>query len=392
MKIKKSTIKFIISVLVIVSVVLIGYYSFPLLVRIFKYLFRLFLPFILGYVFSLIAKPLVKFLQKRLKIPKGIAAVLVMVFIFGILGGIAAAVIYKIVNEVKNLYFSLQENYDAIQLYVQNIAEQFRTILSKLHPSIQEAVTGWSDDVMEKLGMLINTSSEPVMDYAGSFAKALPKIFVSTIVFLLATFFMLSDFDFVSGVLKKIFKGSSREKFENVKKELKNYLGGYVKAQLIIMTIAFCIMLISFWLLDVNFGFIIAFGIALLDALPFFGSGAVLWPWSVISFVNGDIRRGFGLIIIYLIIIVTRQMIEPKIVSSKIGMHPLLTLMAMYVGYKTLSVGGMILGPIILMLIVSFYKAGVFDSVIRFIKGILLFLKKEVILMKNYVKNLGEDE
>lgn len=392
MRVKKSTIKFIISLVVIIAVVLIGYYSLPLLFDIFGYLFKLFLPFVLGYVFSLVTKPLVKFLQKWLKLPKGIAAVLVMILILGILGGIVGFVVYKIVDEIKELYLKISENYDQIELFMKNFGDQTRSALSRLHPSIQDAVAGLSDDFMHKLGSLIDTSSQPVMDYAGNFAKALPSIFIGTIVFLLSTFFMLSDFDFISGTIKKVFKGSALEKFERVKIELKNYLGGYLKAQLIIMSIAFFIMLVSFWLMGVDYGFIIAFGIALLDALPFFGSGAVLWPWSIISFMNGDIERGFGLIIVYVIIVITRQLVEPKIVSSKVGMHPLLTLMAMYVGYKTLSIGGMILGPIILMVCISFYRAGVFDSVVAFISGVLQFLKNEFIIIKNYVKDLGEDE
>ena len=127
--------------------------------------------------------------------------------------------------------------------------------------------------------------------------------------------------------------------------------------------------MIGLSILDVNYALLIALGIAILDALPFFGSGAVLWPWTIISFINGDIKNGIGLIIIYLAVIFTRQMIEPKIVSESIGIHPVLTLMSMYLGFKLFSIGGMILGPMTLILIVSFYKAGAFDGVIAITKN-----------------------
>jgi predicted PurR-regulated permease PerM len=117
----------------------------------------------------------------------------------------------------------------------------------------------------------------------------------------------------------------------------------------------------------------------------FFGSGAVLIPWAIISFITSDIRMGIGMLIIYLSVILTRQMIEPKIVSSNIGINPLMTLMAMYIGYKIFSIGGMILGPVILMLGVSFYKAGAFDGIIRFIKKIFTYIKAEIQSLINYI-------
>ena len=92
-----------------------------------------------------------------------------------------------------------------------------------------------------------------------------------------------------------------------------------------------------------------------------------------------------GLIIIYLSVLLTRQMIEPKIVSNKIGINPLITLMSMYVGYRIFSIGGMILGPIVLVLLISLYKAGVFETTENFIKGLLRTVKKEIKEICQYI-------
>lgn len=390
MKIKKSTIKVIVSLIVVVAVVVLGYFSLPLVFELIKYLIKLFLPFLLGYLFALVAKPLVSFIQKWIKVPRGVASIIVMVLILGILGSIIGTVIYKIVDEIKNLYEYIQGNYASIEKSIMGMVAETKDFFSNLHPSIQEAINTTTNNMLERFGNFINNNSEPMMNQAGNIAKALPGIFIGVIVFLLSSFFMLVDYELISTVIHKVFKGNSLEKFERVKLEIRNYLGGYVKAQLLIMSIAFCIMLISFSILKVEFGFVIALGIAVLDALPFFGSGAALWPWSIVSFVNGDLKRGFGIIIVYVIIFMTRQLIEPKIVSSKIGLHPILTLLSMYVGYRVLSVGGMILGPLILMLIISFYKAGVFDGLIRFMRGMWNFFKAEFNIIKNYIKELGE--
>ena len=115
MVIQKSTIKVIISLVVVVSVVVLGYFSLPLIYNLAKYLITLFLPFLLGYLFAVAAKPLVSFLQKWLKIPRGAATITVMILILGILGSILGTVIYKIVVEVKNFYVYIQGNYGAIE-------------------------------------------------------------------------------------------------------------------------------------------------------------------------------------------------------------------------------------------------------------------------------------
>lgn len=392
MKIKKSAVKFIISIILIICTVLIAYFSFPVVLSALSYIIRLFLPFILGYVFAVLVKPLVVFLQNKLKIPDGIAAILVMILIIGVLGSILGFAIYKFINEVRNLYFQIPKLYANLELDILAFRDSVMNALSNLPEGIQNSVVSVFNNIIEKLGEIINSISVPMVNTAGSFAKALPKAFISIIVFLLSSFFMLSDFEKVSGIIKKVFKVKSTGKLARVKYELKNYLGGYLKAQLIIMSIAFVIMFISFHILSIKYAVLIALGVAFLDALPFFGSGAVLWPWSVISFMNGDLKLGFGIIITYVIIFVTRQMVEPKIVSDKIGMHPLLTLMAMYVGYRLFSIGGMILGPIIMMTIISFYRAGVFDVLLGFLKSIWLFIKKEFLLIKNYIQHIWDSD
>ena len=177
--------------------------------------------------------------------------------------------------------------------------------------------------------------------------------------------------------IHEIVPSAVLERLADIRMELKKYMGGYVRAQCIIMTVAFCILFIGLTILQKDYALLIAIGIAVLDALPFFGSGAALWPLALVSFLSGSVKSGVGLVIIYLIIILTRQTIEPKLVSSKIGLHPILTLMSMYVGYRTFSIGGMILGPITLMIVISFYRAGVFDPIIKMLKNLGLFFKHE---------------
>jgi len=250
-------------------------------------------------------------------------------------------------------------------------------LFESMPQNVQLALQEFGADMTDKIADFINSKSAPVISYAGATAKAVPKVFIGFVVFLLSSFFMLSEPDKFTGLFTKFIPKRISERWESIKKEIKTYLGGYVQAQAIIMSIAFFIIFIGLTILDVSYALLIAIGVAVLDALPFFGSGAVLWPWALVRFINGDIKMGISLMIIYVIIIVTRQFIEPKIVSKRMGTNSMLTLVSMYVGYKTFSLGGMILGPIVLVIIISLYRAGLFDGIIRIFRQIRIIIIKE---------------
>ena len=189
---------------------------------------------------------------------------------------------------------------------------------------------------------------------------------------------MISDSKEISTFLKKHIPKSIQMRALELKTEIKKYMGGYLRAQMIIMSISFVILLIGLLILRVEYSLIIAIAIAIFDALPFFGSGAVLIPWAIVNFLSGEATRGVGLLIIYLSVLLMRQLIEPKIVSKSIGMHPLLTLMSMYAGYKIFSIGGLILGPLTLTLIISFYKVGLFDGIIKITRLAYIKISNEI--------------
>lgn len=388
MKIKKNWVKI---VLFIAGIVLMGvgiYFFLPTILGLVGFVLELFLPFILGYIFSLLVNPLADKLQKKMKIPRGMSAVLVIVLIIGILGGIITFAVWKIIDEARMLYTQFPSIYISMRDGMRSLGEKWSTVYVNLPMNVQEAITALGDAISDKAASIINNMSAPVVDYAGSFAKALPRVFIAVIVFLLSSYFMVSENSSVTMAVKKVTSPRLAERLALIKREIKKYLGGYLKAQGILMLIAFFIMFIGLSVFNIQYALLIALGIAIIDALPFFGSGLILWPWTVIAFLNGDIKLGIGLIIIYVAVTIMRRLAEPKLVSTGMGMHPILTLMSMYIGYKTLSIGGLILGPIILMLVISFYKAGVFDVPIRLLKSLMRLIKEQFLLFKQFIINL----
>ncbi len=348
----------------------------------------LFMPFILGFLFAVLTNPLAEILVKRFKLPRNVSAVIVMLIFLGVIGGIVTYALSRIITEI--------QKFVSDPAFIVNIQNTFDVVSGKLTGvfeglpvSIKDALSDSASELTATLSEFVSRESTSFFRSAGNIVKRIPGIFVASIVFLLSYFFILSDAPRIKDRLKRFLSGKTLDRIRTMKAEVKKSIGGYIKAQLIIMSVAFVILSVGFSIMGIKYAIIIAFLTAILDAFPFFGSGAVLWPWAVVSLISADYKSAVGFVIIYLCVIFTRQMIEPKIVSHKLGMNSLLILASMYVGYRLFSIGGMILGPLTVMLFISIKRAGFFDDIIEIFKLLKRALKREFLQFKN---NLRSDE
>ena len=392
MKLKHSTLKFVIGIGLAAIVIVALIFALPWLAGGAVYVVKLFLPFVLAFVFALAVDPLVRRLQTTLKLKRNWTALVVLVLLIGVAGGIVSWCIYKIVSEFRALYNNIPSIYQNIMYEIEILKVRLGGIYDILPTNIQNAFSTLGEQISNGAANLINTKSEPFVTGAGSFAKALPKALISTVVFLLSSYFMISDLERVKAVVKKPFSKNFSSKLSDLTKQIKRYLIAYIRAQATIMVIAFCVLFVGLWILKVDFALIIAMGTAFLDALPFFGSGAVLWPWCIVSFISGNFKMGIGTIVIYVILVIIRQLTEPRIVSKKMGTNPILTLISMYLGYRLFSIGGMILGPLVMMLFISLYKAGIFEAPIALIKHGTEYVKKQLKKLKNKFISFWESD
>ena len=355
----------------------------PRIVELLGLLTGLLLPFIIGYILSKAINPLADLLQKKCRIPRGVTVVLVILAVLGIVAGLVYWGASSLSGRVVELFENNPDFMDYFKSQYSLAIDKLSVFYDSLPKAIQDAISG--------LGSTTGSATELVMDYAARFVKAMPNVFVAIIVAILSLYFMVSDSESVSKIMHRLFKIQS-SKSAVVWTQIRRYVGGYIKAQLIIMSITATIMSVWFLILGVKYAVLIALGIAFLDALPIFGSGLILWPWSAMSFLNGDIKMGFMLILVYCSIALTRHLTEPKLVSTNVGMNPLLTLMSMYIGYRTLSVGGLILGPLVMLFIVSLYKGGVFDTPIKIVVHIFKKTGQTLNALKEYILSDESDE
>ena len=172
-------------------------------------------------------------------------------------------------------------------------------------------------------------------------------------------------------VLSKWLPDDLEMQYNNIKGKLMAAMGGFFLAQLKIMGIVFVILLIGFFILRSPYAFLLALLISFLDLLPVLGTGTVLIPWALIVLVQGNFHQGIILIILYIVCLLARQLLQPKIIGDSIGMDTLPTLVLIYTGYKLKGMSGMILALLIGTIMMTLYKLGIFDNKIKRVRCLI---------------------
>lgn len=317
-------------------------------------------PFILAFVFASLIEPVVKLLEKRVHIPRKLGTVLSILLVIGAIVTIIALLISRLINEITNVYQDLSQNMTGISTFFDGLLAELNGIYIQLPAEVTDLLkTAGQNAVNELKGLLssiINLAQIPIQ-----FALDLPELLIFIIVTILATYFMSSDKNTILYFLDGQIPSDWLKKTRGISNNIFTALLGWIKAQLILMTITFTELMIGLLIIGVENALLIALIIALVDVLPILGAGTVLIPWAIISLISGQTKLGLSLFLLYIIIIFVRQLIEPKIVGQQIGVHPLFTLAGMYIGLKSIGVLGMFLGPI-MVVVLKYALEGVFKT------------------------------
>lgn len=321
-----------------------------------------FMPFVIGWVISLMANPLVKFLEKKIKMKRKAGSAMVIIAVIAILVLILYAVISKLVSESIGLINDLPNIYKSFEGDLDQIAENLNLLLTKLPPDIRDAFTNIGTTVSTFLGGLIENMGTPTVEAVGSFAKNLPSALIGIIMGILSAYFFIAEKEEISFFLKEHLPKGIQEKWHIFYASLKQAVGGYFLAQLKIEIWIYIMLVIGFMILDIEYGMLIALGIAIFDFFPIFGMGAVMIPWALIKLLSSDYIVAVGFLIMYGAGLLGRQLLQPKIVGDSIGIAPMPTLFLLFLGFKFGGVAGMIFAVPIGIILVNLNQAGVFDN------------------------------
>lgn len=318
-------------------------------------LLSLFLPFVVAYVISLIASPLTHVFEK-IKLPAALSAIISILVVAAALFGVSALVINKIVTEVYDFSLNIPSIYQSVLNTFSDLKIAAIDIFNLLPGDAAAYVTGALEGLQDSFSLFSSTVVEAISSATISMVRHIPGILISIVFSILASYFLIRDKKKVKSSLAKLLGESITASLRDVKAYLSEAVFAYIKAQSILMSVTFVEVFIGLSVLNVKYSFLFALVIAIVDAIPVFGTGTILLPWAIYHLITGNFKSAIGLLIIYAVCLVVRQFLEPKVLSSQIGMHPLLTLFSMYTGYRFIGIFGMILGPVVALVAKNFIK------------------------------------
>lgn len=324
-----------------------------------------FMPFVIGWILAMMANPLVRYLEHHMKMVRRHGSMVIIILALAVVIGavyLGGVVLYR---ELRGFVLDIPALYEAALMEITGALQNSQKLIEHFPDSLREPLLALSDNLGGMLGSLFSQAAAPTVEIAGNVAKSIPNVLVNTIVMILASYLFLADRDRILTFLKGNLPAFVFRYADYLKRDAKGLIGGYFLAQFRIMFVVAGILMAGFTVLGVRYSLVLAILISLLDFLPIFGTGTVLFPWAAVKLFTGEYPYAIGLVAIYVITQVVRQIIQPKIVGDSMGLPPLLTLFFLYLGFKVKGIAGMILAVPVGLVFINFYKYGAFDSLIR---------------------------
>lgn len=343
----------------------------------FKYCFAVAAPFLLSFFFAVFMQKPLNWLTKKTK-NKGRTAwsILLVLLCVAIILGPVISIIAALVKEIGNFVSYLGNQLNDLPTFLvtleNEILKGLKFLPDAIYTSVSENITKFFGSLVQdfdvsKLGINMSSITSGLSSGISgiySVVKNIPSIIIGIVIGIIAWILFAKDYDRVVKFIKLQLPEKHKNLLSEIKKVFSTTILKMIRAYGLIMFITFCENFLGLTILnligvmDNSYVFIIAIGIAVFDILPVAGSGGILIPWALISLVNGNVGQCIGLLILYAIITVIRQYIEPKIVGNSLGVHPLVTLAGLYFGLKLFGFMGMFIVPICVMILKAFNDAG----------------------------------
>ena len=335
-----------------------------LLVRVGPFLLSLFMPFVLAIVMAWILNPLIKLIQRRAGVPRNVLSLLLLVLLLAVVGGALFALGDNMAMEIKALLSNWESIWtDTIQPTLYGIERFFSELFDTLPDQLGVVANQTLDQLVIWLNAYVPGMVNRLTSAAGSFAVSIPASAVATIIFIMATFFISSDYPRLRFLALDKLSHQLRNFLGDVKQTAVAAFGGYAKAEFLLSVSVFFILLGGFLLIKQPYAILLAFFFSVLDFIPLIGSGTIMIPWALVDLFGREYRHAVEIMVIWGVIALFRRLAEPKIVGDHTGLSPIMSLVSIYVGMRLGGVWGMILGPVLCLILLNIYQLGVFDNV-----------------------------
>ncbi|MEG6615730.1 sporulation integral membrane protein YtvI [Peptococcaceae bacterium 1198_IL3148] len=312
------------------------------------------IPFIIAIFISFLIEPLVNFLQRKFRLSRGLAVMLAMLLLFGTLGTLLVLLIIQLIAELVSLSATLPGITHELRIYVEQMIPQ----AIRFYGDLPNNMVSYLQDAIRNFGTMLQSLVEVAATSLLSFLSLVPGTFILIIVTFLATYFIAKDRRAIADFWKRLIPAPYGQKSLTVLREVLAAFISYLKAQSVLVIITTIQAIIGFYIIGVDYALTLGLVVGVLDLIPVLGPATLIIPWAIWFFIQGNIAFGIKLLVLYVTIFVVRQLLEPRIVAANLGLHPLATLLAMYMGLSLLGFIGLILGPILLIAIQATLKAG----------------------------------
>lgn len=316
------------------------------------------LPFLLGAALALAAEPLVGLLNRRLKLPRFLAAGIGVTAVFVLLIALLVMLIALVIREAGQLAQIMPDIVKSAQQGLGSLESWLLKMAGNAPDGVRPVLEGSVVNLFSGSGATMNKFTEKLLGVAAGLLGWVTNSALTFATAVLAAFMISAKLprikEWIRGHLPQVW----RERYFPALKGLKDALIGWLTAQLKLSGITLILLFIGFWALRIPYAPVWAIAVALVDAFPVLGTGTVLIPWSVICLLQGESARGTGLLGLYAVVWLVRSVLEPRLLGKELGLDPLVTLLAMYAGYKLFGFLGMILSPLLAVAAVRLLKAG----------------------------------
>lgn len=328
-----------------------------------KYIFTVFTPFLIAWLMAWLANSISLKICRKSASRRKFCTVIILILLFLVIGTLLFWGIDRFISEIENFIDRLTGDGGKLSQNISGIVDKFDDIGAHI-PLVREfkrheqlsAIGNQLDEMLNSfLKSLASDMGAALSAFAASAVRALPSILLFLVISIIASFYFSLDFETINDLISRILPPKIRAKMPRLKQKTRSLAARYLKAYSILLILTFFEVFLGLSLIGVDYAFLLALTISFLDILPIFGVGTVLIPWALFSFFTHNFSRGIALVILWATVTVIRQVAEPKIVGETIGLHPIVTLIGMYVGFKLFGILGMFLAPAAIIAAKSYF-------------------------------------
>lgn len=326
-------------------------------------LLSLFAPFVAALITAAILHPPIRWLQRRLGVPRKFSTLLILLLLFGLLGagigylGYAGGVeLVALVQNWNGLLESLQSTLDQIEIMS---AQLWRLVPPQLTAAVESVTQGFMEWLNSAMPDLLNAAVE----YTTDKARGVPDVVLALIIYIMACYMLTVDYPYLRSQAVQHTHQRLLHFLKQVRDTALAAFGGYLRAEFLLSVVVFFILLVGFFVIGQPYGLLLALVLAVMDFIPIIGAGTVMVPWAVIDLFMGNYFHAVQLMVIWGAIALFRRVGEPKFVGDQTGLSPIASLISIYIGWRLAGVLGMILGPTIALIALNLIRLGIFEGV-----------------------------